>query len=80
MDATKTYITVYGITADHAQDFEFDYDVNTSDVLTELVPDLDNWGGVGWMERLLGVGDAVQVGLIPCCWYRYLFCASGNRL
>jgi hypothetical protein len=50
MDASKSYVTVYNITPDQAQDFEFDYDVTSSDFLSELVPDLDNWGGVGWME------------------------------
>jgi hypothetical protein len=50
MDATKSYIKVYNISLEEAEDFEFDYDVETDDLLTELVPDLDNWGGLGWME------------------------------
>ena len=50
MDATQSHVKIYGITPDDAQDFEFDYDVATSDLLTELVPDLDSWGNIGWME------------------------------
>ena len=50
MDATQTHIKVYAITPEIAEDFEFDYDTSSSDLLTELVPDLDNWGGIGWME------------------------------
>jgi hypothetical protein len=50
MDATKSYVKVYNISVDDAEDFEFDYDVETNDLLTELVPQLDSWGNVGWME------------------------------
>lgn len=50
MDATKSYVKIYNITPEEAEDFEFDYDYKTSDLLTELVPQLDNWGGIGWME------------------------------
>jgi hypothetical protein len=50
MDSTKSHIKVYQVSAEDVEDFEFDYDVETSDLLTELVPDLDNWGGLGWME------------------------------
>jgi hypothetical protein len=50
MDATKSYVKVYNISTDTAEDFEFDYDVETDDLLAELVPQLDSWGNVGWME------------------------------
>jgi len=50
MNATRTHVKVYNVSPDEAEDFEFDYDVTTSDLLTELVPDLDDWGGIGWME------------------------------
>jgi hypothetical protein len=50
MDATKSFIKINNISLAEAEDFKFDYDVRTDDLLTELVPDLDNWGGIGWME------------------------------
>ena len=50
MDSTKSFVKVFNVSPETAEDFEFDYDTNTSDLLTELVPDLDNWGGLGWME------------------------------
>ena len=50
MDATQSHIKVFNITPQQAEDFEFDYDTTSNDMLGELVPDLDNWGGVGWME------------------------------
>lgn len=50
MDATQSHITIYNISPESAQDFEFDFDTTNSDLLTELVPDLDNWGNIGWME------------------------------
>jgi len=50
MDSTKSHVKIYNISPDEAEDFEFDYDTATSDILTELVPNLDNWGGFGWME------------------------------
>tara|TARA_R100001086_G_scaffold17361_1_gene8498 strand:+ start:143 stop:652 length:510 start_codon:yes stop_codon:yes gene_type:complete len=50
MDSTKSHVKIYNISPAEAEDFEFDHDVTTSDVLTELVPDLDNWGNIGWME------------------------------
>jgi hypothetical protein len=50
MDASRTHVKVYNITAPNAEDFEFDYDTMTSDLLSELVPNLDDWGNIGWME------------------------------
>ena len=50
MDSTKSFVKVFNFSPQEAEDFEFDYDTDTSDLLTELVPDLDNWGGIGWME------------------------------
>lgn len=50
MDATQSHVKIYNITPEVAEDFEFDYDTTCSDLLTELVPELDNWGGIGWME------------------------------
>ena len=57
MDATRSYVRVYNIDAQSAKDFEFDYDTagvekSSSDILTELVPNLDHWGEIGWMEVL----------------------------
>jgi hypothetical protein len=50
MDATKSYVKIYNIDPTQASDFEFDHDTKSSDMLTELVPDLDKWGGFGWMQ------------------------------
>jgi hypothetical protein len=50
MDSTRSHITVYNISVEDTEDFEFDYDVETSDMFTELVPDLDDWDNIGWME------------------------------
>jgi len=50
MEATRTHVKIYNISPEQAEDFEFDYDVATSDLLSELVPDLDDWANVGWME------------------------------
>ena len=50
MDATQSFLKIYNISSDQAGDFSFDYDTRSSDLLTELVPDLDHWGNIGWME------------------------------
>ena len=50
MDTTKSYIKIHDIDADGAEDFEFEYDVTSSDLLSDLVPNRDNWGGVSWLE------------------------------
>jgi len=50
MDSTKSFIKVYGVTPREAEDFEFDYDTETSDILQQLVPNNDDWGGIGWIE------------------------------
>jgi hypothetical protein len=50
MDATKTYIKIYDISPPEAEDFEFDFTSNDSDLFTELVPNLNLWGEIGWME------------------------------
>jgi hypothetical protein len=38
------------VTEGEAEDFEYDFDTHSSDILTELVPNLENWAGIGWME------------------------------
>ena len=48
MDATKSYIKVYGISPEAAEDFEFDYTVDGSEILAELVPDQSAWGELTW--------------------------------
>jgi len=48
MDATKSYIKIYNITEEEAEDFEFDYSVDDSDILTELVPNQEDWGQLSW--------------------------------
>lgn len=50
MDSTKSYVKIYNILPQDAKDFEFDYDTESDDLLTEMVPRLDEWGDIGWME------------------------------
>ena len=50
MEATKSHVKVWNITPEDAEDFEYDFDCDTSSILTELVPSLDNWGGIPWIE------------------------------
>ncbi len=55
MDATKSYVKIYNIDLQVAEDFEFDFDAHgveegSSDILTEFVPNLEHWGDIGWME------------------------------
>ena len=55
MYTTKSYVTVYGISPELAEDFEFDFDTEgieqgRSDILTELVPQLDSWNDIGWLD------------------------------
>ena len=50
MDATKSYIKIHNFKKDAAEFFEFDYTVGDSDLFSELVPNYDQWGDIGWME------------------------------
>jgi hypothetical protein len=55
VDSTKSYVTVYNISPQAAHDFEFYYDTEgiesgRSDILTELVPQLNFWDDIGWIE------------------------------
>lgn len=50
MDATKNFIKVHDFTVDAAEFFQFDYTTDDSDLFTELVPNLEQWGDIGWME------------------------------
>jgi len=50
MDATQSHVKIHRVTPEEAGDFAFDYETDSDNLLTELVPDLDNWGNLGWME------------------------------
>lgn len=50
MESTKSFIKVYNITPEVAEDFEFDYSIDSSDILGELAPDLAQWEDIAWME------------------------------
>ena len=55
MDSTKSYIKIYGMTPEAVEFMEFDYDIDgieqgCNDVLSEFVPNLSDWGDIGWME------------------------------
>ena len=48
MDTTKSYVTIYNVSPDDAEDFEFEYSVDNNDILTELVPSQGDWGDLSW--------------------------------
>ena len=48
MDTTKSYIKVFNISSEVAEDFEFDYTIDASELLSELVPSQDDWGELTW--------------------------------
>jgi|TARA_R110000824_G_scaffold147199_2_gene316634 hypothetical protein len=52
---TRSYIKVHNISPEQAEDFEFDYEpkIRQSEVLQQLVPSSDDWGGVDW----IGLGE-----------------------
>jgi len=50
MDATLSQIKIHQVPPAVVGDLAFDFDTESNEILAELVPDLDNWGGVGWME------------------------------
>tara|TARA_R110000851_G_scaffold45143_1_gene110727 strand:+ start:1901 stop:2419 length:519 start_codon:yes stop_codon:yes gene_type:complete len=50
MDATKSYVKIYNISPETAEDFESDYDTSSHDLLTEMAPRIEEWDNVGWME------------------------------
>jgi len=50
VDATQHHITIYNISPTQAEDLSFDFDIQGKDFLTELVPDMKEWGDVGWMD------------------------------
>jgi len=50
MDATKSHVKIYNISPQDAEDFELDFTTDESDLFTELVPNLSQWGEIGWME------------------------------
>ena len=50
MDSTKSFVKIYNISPEQAEDFEFDYETDSSELLSQLVPDDDDWGGFGWLE------------------------------
>ena len=48
MEATTSHVKIHNISAEQAEDFEFDYDTlsvegGSSDILTELAPHLNQW-------------------------------------
>ena len=50
MDATKSFIKVHDFASDADEFFKFDYSTEDNDLLSELVPNYDLWGDIGWME------------------------------
>ena len=48
MDTTQSHIKIYNITEEQAEDFEFDYSVDDADILTQLVPNQEDWGNLAW--------------------------------
>ena len=48
MDTTKSYIKVHDVSPEEAEDFEFDFPVDDSELLSALVPDQNAWGALTW--------------------------------
>ncbi len=48
MEATKSYITIYDVMPEAAQDFQFEFATFDTGLLTQLVPDQDDWGSLAW--------------------------------
>lgn len=48
MDATKSYIKVFDITQENAEDFEFEFNTHDSELLSQLVPNQGDWGDLTW--------------------------------
>ncbi len=52
MDTTKSYIKVHNFSPQSAEDFEFDFCTFDDELLTQLVPDQDDWGSLAWSIAL----------------------------
>tara|TARA_R110002074_G_scaffold282447_1_gene454037 strand:+ start:76 stop:609 length:534 start_codon:yes stop_codon:yes gene_type:complete len=48
MDSTKSYVKIYRMPQASADDFEFDFSVDDTSLLSELVPSQDDWGDLVW--------------------------------
>ena len=48
MDATKSHVTIYDIKPEAAEDFQFEFSTFDTGLLTQLVPDQDDWGNLAW--------------------------------
>lgn len=48
MDTTKSFIKVHRFTAEAAEDFEFDFATFDEELLSQLVPNQDDWGELSW--------------------------------
>ena len=48
MESTKNYVTIYDISFTEAEDFEFTFSTGNTEMLLQLVPGLDDWGGLSW--------------------------------
>ena len=48
MDSTKSHVKVYNFSPQAAEDFEFDYATFDSGLLSQLVPNRDDWGTLAW--------------------------------
>ena len=48
MDVTRSYVKVYNFSPEAAEDFEFEFTTDDSEMLQELVPDQSGWGELSW--------------------------------
>ncbi len=48
MDCTKTHVKIYNFTPEVAEDFDFDFSTFDSGLLSQLVPNRDDWGSLAW--------------------------------
>jgi len=50
MDSTRSFVKIYKVSPEEAEDFQFDFEPTEGDLLQQLVPNNDDWGGIGWIE------------------------------
>ena len=48
MDVTKSFVKVYNFSQELAEDFEFEFSTDDSEMLHELVPNQTDWGDLSW--------------------------------
>ena len=50
MEATRSFIKFHDFSTSKLEDFQFDHTTDSDNLLHELVPNTDQWGGINWIE------------------------------